>query len=232
MKYFEFSDEEKIALFDLIASNFYNQNFGKISKSDIELMMFHFYYDKMTSVAINEDGLINYSKCSDYKISKELGITQQRVKNLKVKSQLIYPVNMDWKQSFATLVKNARYDQNTKKVIINIPDPNLFIEIENYLEENGAYIEKQLNSKILQIRAEYFIDLLIVDEPVDQRRKIIKEIRSTINKGSDEEKEFDERNIGKTIIENGADIATIITNIMSILSPGNILLKSLCSLIS
>lgn len=45
--------------------------------------------------------------------------------------------------------------------MISIPDPNLFYEIQNFLEEQGAYIDKQLNSKLLVIREEYFADLLL-----------------------------------------------------------------------
>ena len=65
-----------------------------------------------------------------------------------------------WIFAFATLSKNARFDESTHKITVSIPDPNLFYEIQNYLEESGAYIEVQLNSKILQIRAEYFLHSL------------------------------------------------------------------------
>ena len=60
--------------------------------------------------------------------------------------------------------------------MINIPDPNLFIEIQNFIEDQGAYVEKQLNSKILQLRIEYYIDLIVALEPDTSRKKIIKEL--------------------------------------------------------
>ena len=47
MKYVSFNDEEKIELFDEIASQFYNSNFGQLSKRDMELMMFNIYIKKM-----------------------------------------------------------------------------------------------------------------------------------------------------------------------------------------
>ena len=105
MKYVTFTEDEKAKMFDKIASQFYEANFRKISKADFELLMFHFYIDKMVSQNQNEDGSVNYNSISDYKISKELGTTQQRVKNLKVKNQLIYPIDFDWKlPSFSVLL--------------------------------------------------------------------------------------------------------------------------------
>ena len=84
-EYVTFEPDEKIQLFDEIADCFYKANFGQISKADMELMMFRFYIEKMISSNMTEDGTIDYKKCSDYKISKDLGITQQRVRNLKFK---------------------------------------------------------------------------------------------------------------------------------------------------
>ena len=92
MKYVSFTNEEKIIAFDEIASQFYEANFGQASKADIELMMFRLYIEKLIKQHRNPDGTVDYRKCSDYKISKDLGITQQRVRNLKVKNQLIHPI--------------------------------------------------------------------------------------------------------------------------------------------
>ena len=105
-----------------------------------------------------------------------MGITETQVRNLKVKSQLLYKIEFDWEKAFASLVKNARYDEDTKKVVMSIPDPNLLREIEHQIEENGAFIEKQLNSKILQIRVEYFLDLLCIMEPEERRKTVRKEM--------------------------------------------------------
>jgi hypothetical protein len=221
MKNISFTKEEKAQLFDEIAGHFYNANFGQLSKSDMELMMFHFYVDKLISDNQNPDGTIDYRKCSDYKISKDLGITQQRVRNLKVKKQLIYPIQYDWKSALATLTENARYDKDSKKVVLNIPDPNLYLEIQNFIEENGAYVEKQLNSKVLQIRAEYYIDLIITLEPEGTRKSIIKALKEQFKESGKEDSKFDERNIGKSLIDNGANITTIAANISSIISPEN-----------
>lgn len=226
-----FSEKEKADMFDEIAKHFYDKNFGQFSKTDMELLMFKFYIDKVTNCNKNADGTINYQRCSDFAISRELGITQQRVRNLKVKKQLIYPMNYDWKKAFAELSSNARYDRVTKKIVMNIPDPNLFLEIENFFDTRNYYIEKQLNSKILQIRAEYFIDLVVEAENEDNRKKIIKRLKNELKENNKTEPIFDENNIGKTILESSASIIPIVELISDICSPDNMFINTLKILI-
>lgn len=232
MKYVKFSDEEKIKQFDEIAARFFNANFGRTSKSDLELLMFHFYIDKMISSNENEDGTIDYNKCSDYKISQDLGISQQKVRNLKVNNQLVYPIYYKWEKALATLTKNARYDKDTKKITLNIPDPNLYIEIQNFIEEHGAYIEKQLNSKVLQIRAEYYIDLILYLESEKSRKAIIKKLKNQFKDEGKEDGVFDDKNIGKTLIDSAVTMVSIVDTIQSIISPENCIAKALFALLT
>lgn len=230
IKYVHFEKEDKIKIFDEIIKKFYYANFGQASKSDIELMMFNFYIEKLIDENKRNDGTINYNMCSDYLISKELGITQQRVRNLKVKKQLVYPVDFDWKTALGTLIKNARMDESTHKIIINIPDPNLYYEIQNFLEESGAYNEVQLNSKILQIRAEYFFALALDIEDEENKQKIIKTLKKQFEESSVNNQVFDEKNVGKTLLNIGIESLNVVSNLSSMLSPGNIIgniLKSL-----
>lgn len=232
MKFVNFTEEDKIKMFDEIASHFYNANFGQMSKSDIELLMFHFYIEKMVSENSSEDGVIDYNKCSDYKISHDLGITQQRVRNLKIKNQLVYPIEYDWKLALAKLTENARYDKVSKKIIMNIPDPNLYLEIQNFIEEKGAYVEKQLNSKILQIRVEYYIELALALENVDNQKKFIKKLKQFFKDKGKNDNEFDENNIGKSLIEMTVNITEIVANISNVIPNQSVVLTSLFKLIN
>lgn len=231
MKYVKFTNEEKIANFDIICDNFFNANFGHLSKSDIELMIFNFYIQKMVKDNSDNDGIIDFNKCSDYLISKELGITQQRVRNLKVKNQLINPMDFKWEKALAKLTENARYDKESHKVILNIPDPNLYIEVQNFIEESGAYVEKQLNSKVLQIRAEYYIALILNIEDEKSCKRIVKELKKQFKKDNKKETAFDENNIGKSLIEGTVNITSIAANISSLISPANYLGASLIKLL-
>ena len=68
------------------------------------------------------------------------------------------------------------------------------LEIKNFIEDNGGYVESQLNGKILQIRIEYFLDLAIEE---DKDKKAIKEALKQIKR------EHEKDSIGKTLIDNG-----------------------------
>lgn len=231
MKYVNFSESDKAQCFDKLAARFYNANFGQMSKADIELLMFDFYLCQMIKAHKADDGSINYNECSDYKISQDLGITQQRVRNLKIKKQLVYPVDYEWEVAFAKLIKNARYDPKTKKIALNIPDPNLFIEIQNFVESRGSYVEKQLNSKILQIRAEYFIELVVSLEPEESRKKIIRNLKKHLQESDKENAAFDSPNIWKTLIDGNINLVDIVANVFTILSSDNRIGKALFELL-
>ena len=90
----EFSNEEKCKYFDEIVKHFYQKNFGSLSKTDMDILMFHIYIEHLIGeICIdNDDNTIDYTLCSDYVISRQLGITQQRVRSLKVRSELAYPI--------------------------------------------------------------------------------------------------------------------------------------------
>lgn len=232
MKYVEFTDEDKIRFFDEISKKFYNANFGTLSKSEFELMMFRFYLEKLISVNRFKDGTINYVKCSDYKISKDLGITQQRVKNLKIKNQLTHPINFDWKKALANLIENARYDQSTRRITLNIPDPNLYLEIQNFIDDSGAYIEKQLNSKVLQLGVEYFIDLIVALEPEEKRKEIIKSLKKHFKDKGKEDNAFKDNEIDKSLLNGAIDITEIAANLSSVISTKNVVGSALLNLIT
>ena len=232
MKYVEFTEREKVEMFDKIAERFYNANFGQTSKADIELIMFDFFIRKLIRDNQNADGTIDYRTCSDYIISKELGITQQRVRNLKVKNQLVHPIEYDWKAALATLTQNARYESNSRKITINIPDPNLYYEIQNFIEEQGGYVEIQLNSKLLQIRVEYFIELIIALEPESNRYEVIKALKDAINKSGKKNCVLDEKHIGKFLIESGVNILPVLEKLVPKLSTASTIATALLSLIN
>ncbi len=223
MEEIKFTDDEKIKMFDKIAEHFYNRNFGSFAKTDMELLMFCFYVEKLTSKATDDKGIINYNVCSDYIISKELGITQQRVHNLKVKKELVYPTlpHESWKEEFANLVENARYDEKTGKFSLKIPDPNLFLEIQHYLEENGGYVDKTLSSDLLNIRAEYFIDLIISLSDDVSREDIIKQLKTSIVKNGGDERSLDEKHIGENLLNGVVNLSEIILNLSSLVLPEN-----------
>lgn len=146
-----FSDTEKIACFDRIASCYFNKNFGSISKSDLDLLLFSEYINHCKRGGQN---------CDDYTLSRQLGITQNRIRSLKERKELKYPYDgFDWKQSFAEAAENARYDENDKRVKFIIQDINVQNELRYFMESHGWYDNYSLNKKLINIQIDCFLDI-------------------------------------------------------------------------
>lgn len=169
-------DSKKVAAFDEIAKLFYKKNFGTTSKAEIELLMFSIFMDEMIDTyADPKTNVLNYNACSDYNIGKILGIPQEKVNTLKIKKQARYPKSFDWKKSLEDIQDRIVYDDRKKKVIIPVPDPNLYNEISNFIETNGGYIEIQRGKNVIQMRPEYLFMLLYYGVEDEKEKKKIRE---------------------------------------------------------
>lgn len=95
-----------------------------------------------------------------------------------------------------------------------------------------AAIEKQLNRKLLQLRVEYYIELLMCvygDEKT--RNQLISEAKKRFEKENKDEIKMDNRQIGKTLLESGANLTAIIESFCSVLSPNTVLGKAFAVLL-
>lgn len=224
-----FSDlNSKADAFDAIAKHFYEGNFGRMSKADIETLMFHLYIEQILK-RDDED----YTAYSDFRLSKELGITQSRVSGLKVKKQLQYPHDYQWQESFARVSKKARYIDG--KIKIQIPDINLYYEIRNAIEEMGGYVETSLTPKLLQIDPEWFFDLLVVVSENEQRENLKREYREFFREKCRDKNYLDKQPVGSQFANIGKDIAiellkTVVTSQGSIAFVGEIANNVLCAM--
>lgn len=144
----EFTVQEKVKAFDRIAAHYYKGNFGSLSKSDLEVLLFTILIDHCR----NEE-----SRIDDYTLSKLLGITQSRIRTFKQKSQLQYPVEMSWQKYFVNCIKNARYDEAKSLVKLSIPEVIVLIELRQFMLEQGWYDEYQLNPRLFQCRLDIFV---------------------------------------------------------------------------
>ena len=146
-----FSKEEKAAAFDQIADQYYLGNFGRMSKTDFETLLFSIYIERC---------LEKKQPYGDYQLSRDLGITQSKVRSLKIRKELQYPYKeFDWKTAFVDAIPQARYDERKRMIKIPIGDVNVLIELRNYVESKGWYDEYQLNPKLFQCRTDTFLAL-------------------------------------------------------------------------
>lgn len=168
-----FTPEEKIKIFDKIEQHFFVRNFGSMTKSDFETLLFSEYI---------EHCIKNNLPFDDYSLSKQLGITQSRIRALKERKELKYPYeDFTWQKIFAESVKNAKIDPNDHYVKIIIQDINVMNEIRNFIEVNGWYDECSLNKKLLRIPLDCFVEICYSTDEFDdvfsdEAKKTIKKI--------------------------------------------------------
>ncbi len=202
-------DKTKAEAFDKIAERFYRKNFGTMSKTDMETLMFSIYIEQ-----ILKKGDKKFSAYSDYTLAKQLGISQTKVSNLKVRKQLQYPRDYDWRESFKEISDRARYENG--KISIQIPDINLYYDIKNDIEEKGGFVEVTLNRTLLVIPLNYFLDFMaevVADEK--DRDKIRKEVQAEFRKHKIDQEIAEREPIGKYLKKIGTDTAIeIIGNVV------------------
>ena len=105
-------DDEALA-FEMIAGQYLNKNFGRMGKSDFEVLIFSIYIEHLL-----ENGL----PYDDYTIALQLGISESRVRNLKIKKELQYPYpKYNWKKAFVERIRYAQYDDKKAMVKVSIP---------------------------------------------------------------------------------------------------------------
>lgn len=147
----EFSPEEMQDAFALIQERYYHRNFGTMTKTDFETLLFRIYLNHL---------LVTNAPFDDYTMSKALGISQSKIRNLKARNELQYPRQSEhWKEHFAALVPNAVYDEQSRTVKMQIPEVTDMTELRYYLECNNWFDEYQLNPKLFQCRADFFLEL-------------------------------------------------------------------------
>ena len=147
-----FDEQMKLQAFDLIAQKFFEHNFGRTSKADLEVLMFKIYLDNCNAQNTATD---------DFTLATALGITEAKVRNLKVKKELQYPGDgKEWKENFIRAIQYASYDEKSSLVKLPIADPNVKRNLEHRIDELHIYSESQLNGKLLQMRPDHFIMLV------------------------------------------------------------------------
>lgn len=191
--------ESKATAFDKIAEQYYAGNFGRMSKADIETLLFSIYIEQILKKS--EEDFFTYS---DFRLAKELGLAQSKISNLKVKKQLQYPYNFNWRKSFARVSDNVQYENG--KIKIHIHDINLYYEIKNAVEENGGYIEVTLTPKLLLISPSYFLDLLVVVTEEENRDALRKMLRQRLRQSSKDKEYIEAVPFGKQVATLGKEV--------------------------
>ena len=157
-KKLQIEDDKKIEFYDKLSDLYFERNFGTMSKSDFETFLFSEFIDNVGYV----DGSCRkgFSNADDYTISKQLGITQSRVRALRERKDLKYPKKDPdwWKKEFKNISKNIKIEEGYVKLLID--DVNVLNEARHYIEVRGWFDECSLNKKLFKIPLGCYIELL------------------------------------------------------------------------
>lgn len=129
------------------------RNFGTLSKSEFDLLLFHYYLLDRQEKAVGK-------YVTDYEIGRDLGLTIQRVRSLRERDALKQEPNDGWKDAFERCLPNAHCDVN-RDVKIPVPDVNVMKEVRNYFEAHGLYDEYHQNPKLFQCKLDVLIAVCI-----------------------------------------------------------------------
>lgn len=172
-----FSDDKQ---FLEIASHYYNKNFGTMSKSELDLLMFKIFYDRLKSESKEDSSL------TDVALAIELGITKQKVKSLKERMFLKYSSDndFDWKREMRACISNSsvEYDERTGKFTILVSNPRFGYAVEDFLEKNRLITDYTHNSKLLILSRRAFVFLAYEScDDAEKRRELEKCFRQVSN---------------------------------------------------
>ena len=153
-----FEADEKEEFFDILAKRYYRANFGTMQKSEMDTLIFSFFYRKYRKQCQSAK-----KEPSDLEMAKMLGITPSRVAGLRLKADLMFPDAQagDWKEMFSEAIKKARYDQRLDRIIISLADRLVFLEVKEAAEKAGGQPEYTLTPNLMQIAPEHLFMLLL-----------------------------------------------------------------------
>ena len=197
-------------------SELFTNRFGSFNKSDYEVLMFTAYLDSLDENEIN-----------DYEISIDLGITESKVRNLRIKSQLQYPREIKWEEKLASAIEKGTYDPVQKQVTITIEDPSVRNRIRYEVESRFGTVNLSLNSKQLVLPVESFLILAACAE---------KDSDAVLDKFNDELQKSGVGRIEKgqfktRIFNTASQTVSILSSLLTICSGGQPVLRALIQLI-
>ena len=197
-------------------SELFTNRFGSFNKSDYEVLMFTAYLDSLDENEIN-----------DYEISIALGITESKVRNLRIKSQLQYPRVIKWEKKLASAIEKGTYDPVQKQVTITIEFPSVRNRIRYEVESRYGTVNLSLNSKQLVLPVESFLILAACAE---------KDSNAVLDKLNDELQNSKVGRIEKgqfkaRLFESVDQAASILSKVITIYSTGAPVLKALMNLL-
>lgn len=184
----------------------YSRKFGSFAKSDYEVLMFTAYLDSLKKPA------------RDYDISIALGITESKVRNLRIKSQLLYPRVLDWVEELTKSVSHGYYDSITGQITVTFEDPSVQSLMKNKIEEGFGTVGQSLNVKQLVLPVESFLMLAAYAE--NDEKATLEKLNEVLKSETKKKSKIEKKNLKARFLEGVPDAVSFISTALSIYQVG------------
>lgn len=199
-------------------ANLFTRRFGSFSKTDYEVLMFTIFLDSLPT------------PLRDYDISIALGITESKVRNLRVKSQLMYPRELEWTKELANSIDHGYYDRVTGQITVTFEDPSIQNLIKNKIEVNFGTVGRTLNSKQLVLPIESFLLLAAFAE--QNEGDILSELNRQLAKESTKAAVIEKREFKARFMKAVPDTVSFVSSLLSIYNVGRPIVEAVLNKIS
>lgn len=143
------------------------QHFGRLNKKDYEIIVFHFL--------LNDE----LKGKSDFEISRQLRITESKVKQLRYEESLLFQLkDEEYQQMLINLLSNSdfKFTDGKSKIQFCINDKMLRLYLHNKLNEIGSFADSSFNSNIVTITPKDLLFLFGTDKLNDDIKLINKSL--------------------------------------------------------
>ncbi len=122
--------------------------FGTMQKTEYESALFHVLM------------LNGYGDKTDFELSRMLKISETRVRNLRYKCSLEYPIDEDYNEQLRKILMDATYKWDGNKIQFCIPDKMLRLYTNNLLVEKNSFSDSSFNSSIVLVSSMDLMEIL------------------------------------------------------------------------
>ena len=196
-------------------SQLFTNRFGSFSKDDYEVLMFTVYLDSLTSPA------------RDFEISRDLGITEQKVRSLRVKSQLQYPREINWVEQMRQALEDGSYDDGM--ITITLEDPSVRNRIRYEVESKSGTVNLSLNSKQLVLPVESFLILAACAEKDPD--KVLQSLNKKFAGNEEIKGTIQKDKIGKKLFKGVTNIGELLQAGLTIYTVGRPIIEQVIKLV-
>ena len=191
----------------------FTRRFGTFAKSDYETLLFTIFLDSL------------HAPARDYDISIALGITESKVRNLRIRSQLLYPKELKWQDELAIAIQHGNYDSYSKQITVTIEDPSVQNLIKNIIEKNFGTVGQSLNVKHLVLPVDSFP--LIAAYAEQDPEKTLKELNNIVQEQSESISIIEKSTLKARFLQKIRDIPQFLATALTIYDIGRPIIESI-----